>query len=77
MQLHLPECKAASVYSDIRAFPGIPVIDIPVPFSPRSAAIHPPTPPPIHAHTKGCTSLKFTPNTAGSVIPSNAEIAEG
>ena len=37
----------------------------------------PPTAPPAKAHTKGLTNLRFTPNIAGSVIPSEAENAEG
>lgn len=57
--------------------PGIPVIDIPVPFNPRIAANQPPIPPPKQPHTKGLTNLKFTPNTAGSVIPNKADTEDG
>ena len=55
----------------------MPVWDMPVAFKPRMEAKNPPTPPPIIDMIKGFPSRRVTPNTAGSVMPSVAEKADG
>ena len=57
--------------------PGITVTDIPVPARFNTDAKNPPTAPPTRPHTKGFTNLRLTPKIAGSVIPSEAESADG
>ena len=57
--------------------PGMPVRAMPVAFRLRMEAKKPPTPPPIIDRMNGLPSRRVTPNTAGSVMPSAAENAEG